>query len=210
VFNVYALTELTETQVTAFAEAIVPDRKTAAFTSSPPAGYDVRYEGKGIVPAAWSTTLHFERDGAQISVVIKQLSTAELANQEVSEKFGSPGYKRVKVGEADALEFTSRESVALLWNTTVDVGVNLQTDGLSEESALASGGFVIGNELWPRFPDVGRGEQSAEQRRDREHRVRPPRNANGATEHGVRHDIRRQADSERDDDGRDGSGGPSS
>jgi hypothetical protein len=137
VFNVYTPTELTETQVTAFAESIVPDRKTAAFTSSPPAGYTVRYEGKGSVPAAWSTTLHFVRDGAQISVVIKQLSAAELANQEIRDWFGSPGYKRVKVGEADALDFTSRDTVALLWNIAADVGVNLQTDGLSEESALA-------------------------------------------------------------------------
>ena len=37
-FNVYAPTELTEEQVTAFADSIVPDKTTADFTSSPPPG----------------------------------------------------------------------------------------------------------------------------------------------------------------------------
>jgi hypothetical protein len=136
-FNIYAPVELTEAQLTAFAEAIVLDKTTAAFTSSPPAGYAARYEGEGIVPAAWSTTLNFERAGAQVSVVIQQLSEAARATNEVREMFGSPGYKRVKINEANALVFVSGETVALSWNIAADVGVELQTDGLSEESSLA-------------------------------------------------------------------------
>lgn len=136
-FNVYAPTELTEEQVTAFADSIVPDKTTADFTSSPPSGYAKRYAGKSIVSPAWMLTLNFESDKAQVSVDVQQLSEAFRAARELSEKFGAPGFKRVKIGEADGLAFTATETVALTWNLAVDEGVNVQTDGLSEESALA-------------------------------------------------------------------------
>lgn len=136
VFSVYAPAELSESQVTAFAQTVIPDKTTAAFTASPPAGYAVRYRGEAVVPPAWSVTLNFESETAQVSVAIQQLSEAARAGQELRAKFGSPGFKRVKIGELDALVFGGSQTVAVIWNVALDVGVNLQTDGLGEKSAL--------------------------------------------------------------------------
>jgi hypothetical protein len=141
VFNVYAPAEFTESAVTTFAEKVIPGNATAAFISSPPVGFALRYEGKSIVPPVWSMILNFEGNDLRASVNVKQLSAASLASKEIIKKFGAPGYKRVKVGEADALVTTFTPSaghphVALVWNIAADQSVTVETDGLSEESAL--------------------------------------------------------------------------